>query len=59
MERIAHRGTRAGRRPVVLAALLLVALAVLAVPAALAQLQAVPANTASRRSAEAPSSARR
>ena len=46
MERIAHRGTRAGRRPVVLAALLLVALALLAVPAALAQLQAVPANTA-------------
>ena len=46
MERIAPRLRRAARRPVVLAALLLVALAVLAVPAALAQLQAAPVNTA-------------
>ena len=34
MERIARRVSRAGRRPVVFAALLLVALTVLAVPAA-------------------------
>jgi len=59
MERIACV-SRAARRPVVLAALLLVALAVLAVPAALAQLQAAPVNTAQPTiSGRAPSSARR